>query len=262
MRIITGCARSGTSFVAQVLRELGGDFGDDADLISGDEWNPGGYLESRKVNTLNHRLLFGGWSKPELWIDVMWPKDRWIRLKKLGTLTLTPFVCRPRAVRVRGVRMQDQIATVSAEFEGRMVKDPRFAFIMQPWLAHGEVDSVLYVIRHPWESAASMKRQTGLPLALTYRAWADSVRRFGPPEGVPVSYVDYNAFFDDKSLGAQMRALFDFADREFDEALADQIISKVLDPKLRSRVAEGISLPRSIAELYEELLGRVTSVGG
>ena len=39
MRIVTGCSRSGTSFVSQLLHELGGDFGDAEGLIDGDEWN-------------------------------------------------------------------------------------------------------------------------------------------------------------------------------------------------------------------------------
>ncbi|MEZ5166533.1 MAG: hypothetical protein R2695_08565 [Acidimicrobiales bacterium] len=57
--IITGMHRSGTSLVAQVLRELGVDFGPADELYPGDRWNENGYLERLDVIDLNSRIVTG-----------------------------------------------------------------------------------------------------------------------------------------------------------------------------------------------------------
>ena len=47
MRIITCCSRSGSSFVCQLLHELGANFGEPDKLVKPDEWNKKGYFEDR-----------------------------------------------------------------------------------------------------------------------------------------------------------------------------------------------------------------------
>ena len=57
MRIITCCSRSGSSFVCQLLHELGANFGEPDKLVKPDEWNKKGYFENRSINKINHELL-------------------------------------------------------------------------------------------------------------------------------------------------------------------------------------------------------------
>ncbi len=264
MRIITGCSRSGTSFLCQFLARLGADFGPSSELVAADEWNRRGYFENRGVNTLNHRLLFGGWSRPELWVDVMWPRAPWVRARKLATLAAAPLLTGARQIRARGDAAAADIGAHARANRGRCVKDPRFCYLMEPWLRHGEIESVLFALRHPWESAGSMSRQTGLPLALTYRGWLDSVRRFWEPlpDGVPVHIVDYNAFFDPGTQTGAAAPLFEFLGRPFDPTEAQTAVEASLDSKLRTKRAPEVRLPRAVAEWYESLLQKAASRGG
>lgn len=258
MRIITGCSRSGTSFICQLLDGLGADFGSGEELMAADEWNPRGYFENKAVNTLNHRLMFGAMSDPRLWVDVLWPRDPRIRVRKLSTLAISPALTRDRQIEERAAARAHEIADLSEANRGRCVKDPRFCYLMKPWLRYGEVDSVLFVVRHPWESASSMARMAGLPLALTYPGWLDSIRRFWDDlPDIEVQVVDYNAFFDPDRSADAVLPLFEFLGRRFDRGEATRVLGQTLDPELRSRAASEVSLPRGIDARYRELLGRL-----
>lgn len=258
MRIITGCSRSGTSFLCQLLDALGANFGGADELIRGDEWNTRGYFENKAVNTLNHRLLFGGWSDPKLWVDHMWPrKERLLRLRKLSALAMSPMVSRPRLIEKRGEEHRDEISAFTEPLHDRCVKDPRFCYLMQPWCAHGNVQSVLFALRHPAESSASMARMARIPLPLARMGWLDSIRRFwdSPPER-PIHIVDYNAFFDPERAIDACRPLFKFLDIDFDEPYAQKALDQCLDPVLRTQTAPARALPRDIDSAYRDLLER------
>ncbi|MFT5110423.1 MAG: hypothetical protein ACI9UA_006077 [Pseudoalteromonas tetraodonis] len=258
MRIITGCSRSGTSFVSQAIQRLGGDFGERDELIEGDRWNKKGYFENRAINTVNHRLLFGRWSNPKLWVDIMWPKRKpLIHLRKLATIAQGPLLSHPALIRRRGRALRGEMETLGHSLEGKVVKDPRFSYLMEPWEATGSVHSVLYVVRNPREAAMSMSRQTRLPLRLTYLGWVDAIRKFWDhPPVVPVHIVDYNAFFDREKRHGEMRTLMEFLDRKYDGALADQVLDEVLDEKLRTQKGVEQPLPRKVAAVYHGLLAR------
>lgn len=257
MQIITGCSRSGTSFVCQLLAELGADFGPNYELIAADEWNSRGYFENRVIGTVNHQLLFGRSSNPRIWTDIMWPNDSGIRIRKLSTLALSPLLTRDRAISKRGVKQAAQIAALSQAYRNKVVKDPRFCFLMTPWCQHGEIDSVLFVVRHPWEAASSMSKQTKLPLKLTYAGWTDSIRRFWEkPPSVPVTTVDFNALISPETSIQATSPLFEFLNTEFNPTVAQAAIAAHLDPKLRNFKASNHRLPRKIAARYEELKKR------
>jgi len=257
MRIITGCSRSGTSFICQAIAHLGGDFGSDEELIDADEWNKKGYFENRAVNTLNHRLLFGPWSNPRLWVDIMWPKNPLIHLRKLATIAQGPILSHPALIRRRGRKLHEEMTTLGESLQGKVVKDPRFSYLMQPWEATGTVESILYVIRHPWESASSMSRQTKLPLPLTYLGWKDAVEKFWKrTPGVPIHIVDYNAFFDEERRDREVRTLTEFLGIDFTVELAAETLEKTLDKSLRTREVSQVKLPSKIEDLYRATLDR------
>ena len=260
MRIITGCSRSGTSFVSQAIHHLGGDFGEPDELIESDRWNQRGYFENRTVNTLNHRLLFGRWSNPRLWVDIMWPRNPWIHARKLATIAQGPLISAPPLIRRRGRKLRDEMAQLGRSLEGKVVKDPRFSYLMEPWTATGTAHSVLFVLRHPWEAAMSMSRQTKIPLKLTYLAWVDAIKKFwDTPPGVPIHIVDYNAFFDPEKCGTEMGVLSEFLGHQPRPELAAEVLDQVLDKKLRTREATAVKLPKRIERLYESLLERKQS---
>ncbi|WP_417798116.1 hypothetical protein [Terasakiella pusilla] len=257
MKIVTGCMRSGTSFVCNVLEKLGGDFGSASELVSADEWNIKGYFENRKVNLLNHELLFGRWSSSELWVDHMWPKDRRIKLRKLANLVFAPVATRAGTIEKRTKDNATHIRDLSHDLSGMIVKDPRFSFVLKGWEEYGEVEGVLYCVRHPWEVAHSMSRQTGLPIVLTYLAWRDAVTRFwaNPPKE-PVYIVEYNNFFKPDLVEAEMKTLFAFLGRDFSSGDAADVLDSVLDKNMYSSVAKNKKMPTYINRLYEDVLAR------
>ena len=260
MRIITCCSRSGSSFVCQLLHELGANFGEPDKLVKPDEWNKKGYFENRSINKINHELLFGSWSKPELWIDVMWPKDPLIRIRKLSTLALAPLASRKKSILKRGNKRKEEIKKLAQELKGQVVKDPRFCYLMQPWAQTEEIESVLFVLRNPWESCRSMSKQTGLPLGLTFLGWKDSIVNFFETEmNFPVKIVNYNSFFEEENKIESMKVLFEFLDIDFDEELATSTLAKSIDPKMRNYSGVDKKVPNSINKLYESILdGSIT----
>ena len=106
MKIVTCCSRSGSSFICQLLHEIGADFGDEKNLVNPDKWNKKGYFENRSVNTLNHELLFGPWSSSKLWVDTMWPRNPITRIRKLSTLALAPIISRKSFISRRSQKKQ------------------------------------------------------------------------------------------------------------------------------------------------------------
>ena len=260
MRIITGCSRSGTSFISQAVHHLGGDFGAPEDLIDADRWNEKGYFENRAVNTLNHKLLFGPWSNPRLWIDIMWPRNPWIHIRKLATIAQGPVLSRPSLIRQRGRKLMGELTSLGKSLEGKVAKDPRFSYLMEPWVESGTVHSVLYVLRHPTEAARSMSKQTKLPLKLTYMGWLDAIEKFwNEPPGVPVHIVDYNAFFDPEKREREMRTLSEFLGGDHSQASLDEIVDKVLDKRLRTQDRSSEDLPKKIRDAYNSVLERKPS---
>ena len=260
MRIITCCSRSGSSFVCQLLHELGANFGEPDKLVKPDEWNKKGYFENRAINKINHELLFGSWSKPELWIDVMWPKDPLIRIRKLSTLALAPLASRKKSILKRGSKRKEEIKKLAEELKGQVVKDPRFCYIMQPWAQTEEIESVLFVLRNPWESCRSMSKQTGLPLGLTFLGWKDSIVNFFETEmNFPVKIVNYNSFFEEENKIESMKVLFEFLNIDFDEELATSTLAKSIDPNMRNYSGVDKKIPDSINKLYQSILdGSIT----
>ena len=112
MHIVTCCSRSGSSFICQLLHELGGDFGSHKELVKADKWNSKGYFENKSVNKLNHELLFGPWSSSKIWIESMWPKNPLIRLRKISSLALAPLVSKKSLIQKRADKKSNQIISL------------------------------------------------------------------------------------------------------------------------------------------------------
>ena len=198
MRIITGCPRSGTSFVCQIALTLGANFGNESELISGNQWNQNGYFENKKINEINHRLLFGRWSNPNIWIDKIWEDNFSSYYRKIASMLLAPVVCRESNIAARSQKFHDEIQTHADQSIGITIKDPRFCYVLPAWIPTGQVESILFVMRHPWEIANSLSRQTGLPKWLTYRAYNDAIDRFlNFANDIDFTIVNFNAFQGD-----------------------------------------------------------------
>jgi hypothetical protein len=187
----------------------------------------------------------------------MWPKDRRIKLRKLANLVFAPVATRVGTIEKRTKDNATHIRDLSHDLSGMIVKDPRFSFVLKGWEEYGEVEGVLYCVRHPWEVAHSISRQTGLPIVLTYLAWRDAVTRFweNPPKE-PVYIVEYNNFFKPDLMEAEMKTLFAFLGRDFSSGDAADVLDSVLDKNMYSSVAKNKKMPTYINRLYEDVLAR------
>src|SRR5262249_48900764 len=150
--LVTGMHRSGTSAVANVLREAGLFGWDDADAMAASAENPDGYGERRDVMELNERLLAElGWG----WNSA--PAEPWPQPPALDLLV------------EQGRRL------VSAKLQAHepwFIKDPRISLLL-PWWRRVLLDrfAVVMVVRDPSEVAWSLSVRNAFPPSLGLALW-------------------------------------------------------------------------------------------
>jgi hypothetical protein len=155
MRIVTGMHRSGTSLVARLLFEAGGDLGDPEVFHPADRWNPGGYYEQPAIHAVNMPLIHG-------------------RCGRLAYFWLPSA----RAILRRARKHSAQIRATARQYEGRFVKDPRFCLTLPAWQDHGAtIEGIICCIRHPTAVAQSIRRRNHVPLSIGYSLWYAHNRR-------------------------------------------------------------------------------------
>ncbi|MEO0250376.1 MAG: hypothetical protein ABIN58_12800, partial [candidate division WOR-3 bacterium] len=138
--VVVGMHRSGTSLVANILREAGFFVGRDEDLIRPDRWNEKGYFEKWDVYRLNEEILQdagGSWFNP------------------------------PQQMRILEQDRRDSIKHILSRFKDRgpsLIKDPRLCLTLPLWIPHlnGRV-RIVWVLRSSRAVAASLQKRDGLP---------------------------------------------------------------------------------------------------
>ncbi|MEE9416059.1 MAG: sulfotransferase [Acidimicrobiales bacterium] len=158
MLIITGMHRSGTSLVAQLLRELGADFGPDELLWEADRWNVNGYLERREVVDFNSRLLTG-FNRTTSRVAATLSQASYLRMPK------------PAVLDKRADKCAEKLQLIRQRVDGLAVKDPRFCLTIRHWQRVAPVVGVVVVIRHPSASVASLVARNKIPSNLGFRFW-------------------------------------------------------------------------------------------
>ena len=128
--VVLGPYRSGTSLVAQVIEQLGVDFGPTRELLAPSRYNPGGYLERGDVNALNRRLIVSAGG------TLGAPGDP-VTLIQQADASILDDVSFPWPGHRR--------------FWG--LKDPRFCATLKLWVdagaLHADTVKILYVVRDP-----------------------------------------------------------------------------------------------------------------
>jgi hypothetical protein len=255
MIVVTGMHRSGTSFVAGVLHELGMDLGDHTEMYATDDWNAAGYFENVEVLMLNDRIVLGD----RLYVEryrTSAPADRpwWARLLMSMARARYLLLRSTTGVQRRAERKRLEIAGLGERYQDIVVKDPRFSLTLNAWRRHATVDRVMYCYRHPVEIAKSLRRRDRLPLRMGLRLWAFHVEAFlAGAEGLPVTFVDYNRFFDASSCGEELARCFAFAGRPFDEDAAESLLARTLRRDLKHEAAAPTVWPKACRQLCAEL---------
>jgi hypothetical protein len=154
--LIVGMHRSGTSSVGRLMEAVGFDFGDN--LLEGiDSINDRGFWEDRDVVALNEHIfsLYGtSWYDFERLPGKWWEEEK---IKDMVGVAETWYR--------EGFSHDKPVA----------VKDPRFCRLLPFWkrvfLGMGIHPHIIFVVRHPAEVAASLRRRDGFSLQVGYLLW-------------------------------------------------------------------------------------------
>lgn len=153
--LVLGMHRSGTSMIAGALRLRGADLG--SDLMEPAADNPKGFFEHAGIVEIHEKLLVAlgrAWNDP--------------RELPQGWLTSEAAVAAAAALE----------ALLRREFTGKplwAIKDPRLCRLLPLWLPILErmqvIPSALFVVRNPYEVAASLEARNQWPGGLSRLLW-------------------------------------------------------------------------------------------
>lgn len=181
---ILGMHRSGTSAVTRAFNLFGAFVGDEADLMRESPTNPEGYWERNDIFECHERLLA---AVQRRWDTGLMLPDGWHHAPEV-----TPY--REELKRI-----------VATTFAGRPFwawKDPRSCILLDLWkdiLGESGADlSVVVVVRHPRDVAASLSRRNGFGLEKSCGIWfSHNLAALRSVEGVRTAFVGYDSFLED-----------------------------------------------------------------
>jgi hypothetical protein len=207
MNVIAGMHRSGTSFLANLVFEAGGDFGPRENLLEADSFNVGGYFENVDILLLNDRIVLGDrFYSDEARLMPLDQKGKLI-LRARMTALKAQYLMLDSSARVarRAKKKSAEMRVLDRLYADNWVKDPRFSLTLDGWLQNTSIGKVIYIYRHPVEVAQSLKERENLPLWLGLRTWAYHVRVFLSmyPTDRTV-FLDYNRFRNTATVEAEV----------------------------------------------------------
>jgi hypothetical protein len=178
---VMGMHRSGTSFAACALGELGVALGQESQLMGPGPDNAAGYWENRHIKELDDELLAalgGSWDQPPA-LSPGWERDP----------ALDEFRVRAKATLEAAFEPDDRRGWLCW-------KDPRLSVILPFWRTVVDVDRTIQVLRDPLEVSASLGRRNGLDPAHVSLLWLRYV--LAAADGDPDQLrIDQQALLDD-----------------------------------------------------------------
>ena len=177
MKIITGMHRSGTSMMARLCFEAGGDLGDPNTFYRADKWNVDGYYEQPEIHQINMPLVNGPWGKLS-----------YFRLPSTATILK------------RSDAKADEIRSVSAKYQGKIVKETRYCLTLPGWLKHGaNIENILVCLRSPIQVAKSIQKRNKTLLRHGLELWyIHNQRLLENLDNIPVWFVSYMHLLNEK----------------------------------------------------------------
>jgi hypothetical protein len=233
--IITGMHRSGTSLVAHLFQEAGGDLGDNRTFHPPDGWNPDGYFEQSEILDINVPLVHGPWGRlAYLWL----PSEATIlrRSKKVGA----------------------EIGETAAAYHGKVVKEARFCLTLPAWLEAGAmVNGILVCLREPIAVAQSLRRRNRATITHGLRLWlAHNQRLLAAADEIPLRFISFSHLLDATSFEQEMNSAFRFfrlcVPREHIEKVGKIVIKAALD----HHDIVNVRYPDVISSMWDELRQR------
>jgi len=254
MDIVTGMHRSGTSFLAQALHRLGGDFGPSDLLFKADRWNQNGYFENTEIVDINNRMILGDKARIDYWINA--PESGLARALNSFASRKWKYFLFPGtpSVNARAANYDTAIRALHETYATCFVKDPRFCLTLPSWTARGPVNRLVFSYRNPAAVAGSLRQREGLPMWFGYRYWLYHVRGFllqAPPEA-DILLVDFDAFFNEQTQAEAFQRLARYMGvPQTDPRYVEMV--QAFDLRLRTQTLSVEGAPQMVRAAYDGL---------
>jgi hypothetical protein len=248
--------RSGTSFTANLAQKAGLDLGPPERLILPDKWNPKGYYENIDIVNLNNQIIVGDFIRKQYWLI---PSHQRAPIQQLLLSAYKAFYLMfpsQRLFAARARKKKRDIRNLSAKYRNIAVKDPRFSLVFAYWHQYSRIDKILYCYRHPHEAANSLKKRERIPLWLGYKVWLYHINTFLDQISITmptISFINFNHFFFKETRMDEVKRIYNFLNRPYDDTEANNLISHVLDRSLKNHAYQTQCLPVHVKGIYERL---------
>lgn len=152
---IAGMHRSGTSFVTELICEMGAEAG--GSLLEKADDNPHGFFENQAVKELDDvvlRRLGGTWDRPPLGLSSRWQDSPGLD-----------------AVRRSAEEAIASLVAEAGDAPAAVIKDPRLSLTLPFWRSVATLDSVVVPLRAPVEVAQSLRHRNGFSPERSAELW-------------------------------------------------------------------------------------------
>ena len=254
MIMITGMHRSGTSLIANLLCELGMNFGDKSLFLSTDKWNEKGYYENKEMLMMNNSLILGDFIDQKYW--TIESHKRNIFMNAAMVVAQARYLLFPSKENIvkRAEKKDEQIRELAQKYNNCIIKDPRFSLTIGEWAKRTAIKKVLYCYRDPFEVAMSLKKRNHAPLWLCYKMWHHHVKEFfDQAKGIKLVMIDYNALFDKEKVKVEIKRLYNFMEKKYDEKEASSICANIIETRLKHNIRQNEKIPLNVQRLYAQL---------
>lgn len=233
MKIITGMHRSGTSIVARLMLEAGGDFGDPDTFYRPDKWNPDGYYEQPEFHAINMPIING-----PFW------KLSYFHLPSTKTLTK------------RAAKFSDEIRAASDKYRGKVVKEVRFCLTLPGWIEQGAYfERALVCLREPLEVAQSVDKRFRIGYRRSLELWRLHNERLLENLGdLPRWFIAYHDVLNPETRHREVSAALEFFGLDRSEPTLERLSGLIRSPRHSVDVSNRIDYPGRVRELWDHLL--------
>ena len=255
MILITGMHRSGTSLVAQILYDLGLDFGDPNEFIKKDRWNINGYYENTNIVNINNNIILG---KPIInhYIE-KYPSTFYSRLATNLFSYKWKYLTFPNQNKLesnyRKIYAKKDL-DLTKNTKDLTFKDPRFCLTIKFWQRLYNVEYVFFSFRNPWSNASSLYKRDGLPTFIGLKLWEYHVRTFfdNVKEGTKIKLINFDNFNQESTYHLEINKVLNSC--KFFNIKNKIIDNKVFNKNLvHNHFIEKIVKKKNFYKIYENL---------
>lgn len=232
MKLISGMHRSGTSMMARLCKEAGGDLGDPTTFYAGDQWNPDGYFEQPDIHRINMPLVNGPWGKLS-----------YFKLPSTSTILK------------RSDQLSELIKEMDQKYKGCIVKETRFCLTLPAWRKHGAtIDKILFCLRSPNQVAGSIQKRNKTILRHGLELWfTHNTRLVQNIKEIPVHFVSYSHLLNPNTSFNELKSAFHFMEISIDDDRIKHLISTYIKTGMNHHQGLEVNYPKKIELLWNEL---------